>query len=306
MIRNLLRNVSVSRIEIKNFKHSNGNDNISPIKAFMMNISRGNGLQILVEEFKISYRRFFLRKIDEIYKIQNQIQNFSIQPLNSAKNFSSKMSTSLLKSIRYLAYVVLGYCLSKTFFTTVGYPAAINGKSMRPTFNPETKKEAETDVNGRNTEGNFRELNWGGCGAVESSVLDNIEIIRPVTLQDWVWVNCWRRSVDRGDLLIYISPKDPDEFLIKRVIALENDLVQTDGRWAEETGRDDLVRIPRGHVWMQGDNLSNTVDSNKYGPVCLSLTIGVATHIVWPPSRMSKINNQAGLLLHSDTVVWSS
>ena len=127
-------------------------------------------------------------------------------------------------------------------------------------------------------------------------------------LQDWVWVNCWRGArldISRGDLLIYISPKDPDELLIKRVIALENDLVRTDGRWAEETGNDDLVRIPRGHAWLQGDNLSNTVDSNKYGPVSLGLTIGVATHIVWPPGRISKLDNKAGLLHHSGTRVWS-
>ena len=306
MIRHLLRKVSVSRDQINNFRHSNGN--ISLIKIFMVNILPENGPKILVEQFKISYRRFLTRKTGEILKIKNGIQHFGFHPFTSVKNSTFKTLISTLKSIRYIGFVILGYCIFKTFCTTVGYPAAINGKSMQPTFNPEKKKEAEMDVYGRNIEVNTREVNYGGCGCVESSVLDILNIIGPVIMQDWVWVNCWRGSrldISRGDLLIYISPKDPDEFLIKRVIAVENDLVRTDGRWSEETGNDDLVRIPRGHAWVQGDNLSNTVDSNKYGPVSLGLTIGVATHIVWPPGRISKLNSQAGLRLHSNTIVWS-
>ena len=288
MIRNLLRKVSVSREQIKNFRHSNG---------IMVNILHLNGPKILMEQYKISCRRFLTKRTDEIS-----------QTITSVKNVSFKTLICTQESIRYMGYVILGYCIVRTFFTTVGYPAAINGKSMQPTFNPGRSKEAEMDVYGRNIEWNSRELNYGGCGGVESSVLDSLNIIGPVTMQDWVWVNCWRGSsldISRGDIIIYISPKDPDEFLIKRVIAMEKDLVQTDGRWSEETGNDDLVRIPRGHVWVQGDNLSNTVDSNKYGPVSLGLVLGVATHIIWPPGRISTFNNQAGLRFHSNTLVWS-
>lgn len=289
MIRNLLKKVSVSRAQMNSFRNSNENS-ISLMKIVMVNILRENGFKSL-EQFKTSSRRFLMRKTDEM-----QNQRFLLSFLS--KNFIS--------ALKRIPSVCIGYCIFKTFFNIVGYPASINGSSMRPTLNPETKKEPEMDVYGRNIEGDCKEPNWGGVGCMESSVLDCLNIIGPVTLQDWVWVNCWRGSsldISRGDLLIYISPKDPEEFLIKRVIALERDLVQTDGRWAEETGNEDLVRIPRGHVWVQGDNLSNTVDSNKYGPVSLGLTIGVATHIIWPLARISKLNNQAGLLLHSDTVV---
>ena len=64
-----------------------------------------------------------------------------------------------------------------------------------------------------------------------------------------------------------------------------------------------LIRIPKGHVWVQGDNLHNTVDSNKYGPVSLGLVVGVATHIVWPLGRIQRLDNERGLLIHSDTLV---
>jgi mitochondrial inner membrane protease subunit 1 len=36
----------------------------------------------------------------------------------------------------------------------------------------------------------------------------------------------------------------------------------------------DHVRIPRGHVWLSGDNLSNSTDSRAYGPVPLALVKG--------------------------------
>jgi hypothetical protein len=29
----------------------------------------------------------------------------------------------------------------------------------------------------------------------------------------------------------------------------------------------EVIRIPKGHVWIQGDNLSNSIDSRNYGAV---------------------------------------
>jgi len=27
------------------------------------------------------------------------------------------------------------------------------------------------------------------------------------------------------------------------------------------------MKVPEGHVWLQGDNISNSIDSRDYGPV---------------------------------------
>ena len=29
----------------------------------------------------------------------------------------------------------------------------------------------------------------------------------------------------------------------------------------------EVIRVPKGHVWIQGDNLSNSIDSRNYGAV---------------------------------------
>ena len=50
-----------------------------------------------------------------------------------------------------------------------------------------------------------------------------------------------------------------NDLLTKRVVALEGDwLYSRDGR---------LVRVPTAHIWVEGDNASNSNDSTHYGAV---------------------------------------
>ena len=83
-------------------------------------------------------------------------------------------------------------------------------------------------------------------------------------MSDWVWVDCWRArqgKIKRGDVVVYISPKNPNEYLIKRVIALEGDIVETESCYSSYPLS--RLRIPGGHVWVHGDNRGISVDSNK-------------------------------------------
>jgi signal peptidase I len=112
--------------------------------------------------------------------------------------------------------------------------------------------------------------------------------------------------INRGDLVIAISPFDPSIQVCKRVIGLPGDTVcanpgpppssshqlpssssssrsgggapsqfdEIDEFLGLEDGKKVYVKIPKGHVWLQGDNLSNSTDSRVYGPVPLAMIKG--------------------------------
>uniref|UniRef100_A0A673GJC4 Mitochondrial inner membrane protease subunit 2 n=1 Tax=Sinocyclocheilus rhinocerous TaxID=307959 RepID=A0A673GJC4_9TELE len=49
------------------------------------------------------------------------------------------------------------------------------------------------------------------------------------------------------------------------------------------------VRVPDGHLWIEGDHHGHSFDSNTFGPVSRGLVHGRASHIIWPPSRWQRI-----------------
>ncbi|GJQ82369.1 hypothetical protein Trydic_g437 [Trypoxylus dichotomus] len=65
-------------------------------------------------------------------------------------------------------------------------------------------------------------------------------------------------KISRGDIIIAKSPVNPNQQICKRVIGLPGDKVKT--------GFTSHV-VPRGHVWLEGDNRGNSADSRTYGPV---------------------------------------
>ncbi|KAL6480566.1 hypothetical protein MHYP_G00115990 [Metynnis hypsauchen] len=86
-----------------------------------------------------------------------------------------------------------------------------------------------------------------------------------------------------ASLLLTRSPKNPKQKIIKRVIALEGDFIKTLGY------KNRYVRVPDGHLWIEGDHHGHSFDSNTFGPVSLGLLHGRASHIIWPPNRWQKI-----------------
>uniref|UniRef100_A0A803Y4T5 Mitochondrial inner membrane protease subunit 2 n=1 Tax=Meleagris gallopavo TaxID=9103 RepID=A0A803Y4T5_MELGA len=71
--------------------------------------------------------------------------------------------------------------------------------------------------------------------------------------------------------------------IIKRVIALEGDIIKTIGY------KKKYVKVPHGHIWVEGDHHGHSFDSNAFGPVSLGLLHARATHILWPPKRWQKL-----------------
>mmetsp|Transcript_30744 Transcript_30744/g.55952 ORF Transcript_30744/g.55952 Transcript_30744/m.55952 type:complete len:170 (+) Transcript_30744:218-727(+) len=86
-----------------------------------------------------------------------------------------------------------------------------------------------------------------------------------------------------GDVVISARPADPRESVIKRVAALPGGEVVL--RPDRDHARPRVVQVPRGHVWLQGDNESNSIDSRHYGPVPLAMIRGRVFLQLWPHVR---------------------
>jgi len=70
------------------------------------------------------------------------------------------------------------------------------------------------------------------------------------------------KRFEKGDVIIAICPYDTEKTVCKRVAATEGDVILT-----EYKGRQLRVSVPEGHVWLLGDNQSNSTDSRYYGHV---------------------------------------
>ncbi|WVQ85549.1 signal peptidase I [Cryptococcus sp. DSM 104549] len=119
----------------------------------------------------------------------------------------------------------------------------------------------------------------------------------------------------RGDVVVATSPTDPGSSVCKRVLGVEGDMVEMEPRrggqrkWIDAGGRGYMVdlpdgeheadedrpilqptrrgegqwvKVPKGCVWLVGDNLSNSTDSRKYGPVPVAMIKGKVLARVWP------------------------
>ncbi|KAJ1790482.1 hypothetical protein GGH19_004896 [Coemansia sp. RSA 1807] len=94
----------------------------------------------------------------------------------------------------------------------------------------------------------------------------------------------WRDRIQVGDPVVFKSPIDPGRRVVKRVLGKAGDTLCVDPTRKTPT----FVQIPRGHVWLQGDNYTNSTDSRVHGPVPLALLRGRVLARVWPgPQKLT-------------------
>ncbi|PON98576.1 Peptidase S26A, signal peptidase I [Trema orientale] len=89
-------------------------------------------------------------------------------------------------------------------------------------------------------------------------------------------------KLGRGDLVLVRSPENPRKIMTKRIVGMEGDRVTffLDPNFAE---RCRTAVVPKGHVWIQGDNIYASNDSRHFGPVPYGLIQGKVFFRVWPP-----------------------
>lgn len=139
---------------------------------------------------------------------------------------------------------------------------------------------------------------------VQAFSIPSISMEDTLLIGDRVLVNKMNKTAHVGDVIVFERPPgeeaSPIKDLIKRVIALPGQTVEArDGKLfvdgnqlaepylapGTETVMDRPVTVPRDHVWVMGDNRSQSRDSRFFGAIKKSSIIGHAFIRVWPPNR---------------------
>lgn len=98
-----------------------------------------------------------------------------------------------------------------------------------------------------------------------------------------------RFGLNQGDVVVATKPTDPRISILKRIRGLPGDKI-----WVHPSTSAVPIEItvPKGHVWLEGDNSSQSTDSRHYGPVPVALVRGRARLRVWPPSQAGVLHTK--------------
>lgn len=128
------------------------------------------------------------------------------------------------------------------------------------------------------------------------------------------------RDPQRGDIVVFRYPHDPDVVFIKRVVGVPGDVLQArggrlyvNGRRIEESyvhrtagqidptiaqasvagsatrhawSLADPYRVPKGQYFVMGDNRADSRDSRDWGTVSRTAIVGEGLVTYWPLSRL--------------------
>ncbi len=108
----------------------------------------------------------------------------------------------------------------------------------------------------------------------------------------------------RGEVVVFQSPRNPSELVVKRVIATPGDLVGTTARGevtiggkllAERyvragmtSGTIPLQIVPSGCYFVMGDNRRDSLDSRSWGVLPGNLIVGRARLVLWSSAADSR------------------
>lgn len=120
------------------------------------------------------------------------------------------------------------------------------------------------------------------------------------------------RSPQRGDVVVFKSPKNPDIEYIKRIIGLPGDKIMVQN--GEVYVNDKLMNenyisdktnvweggfiknsipiiVPEGELFVLGDNRPRSSDSREFGPIPIESVIGQVFYRYFPTDKMGPVKN---------------
>ena len=123
--------------------------------------------------------------------------------------------------------------------------------------------------------------------------------------------------IQRGAVVVCIDPRSSVEnekgneneqqrFICKRVVALPGDIVHVYHHYSTTEINSnkqyyDTHNIPKGFIWLEGDNPTWSIDSRSYGAVKSDLVVGQVLAQVWPITKSPFISNVAQVQSHSNS-----
>ena len=125
---------------------------------------------------------------------------------------------------------------------------------------------------------------------------------------DFVLLNKISSEFNRGDIVFFINPQNHRKTLVKRIVAMEGDLVRKNppgiadllfipdliynysrNIMNQNFQGDHWIIVPPGHVWVESDSTENgVVDSRYYGPIPIGLIVGRVAMVLYPWNRAGK------------------
>jgi len=121
------------------------------------------------------------------------------------------------------------------------------------------------------------------------------------------------RPIERGDVVVFKSPKNPDIEYIKRIIGLPGDKILVSNSqvfvndqllnenyisaptnlWGENAflKENEPVIVPENYVFVMGDNRPRSSDSRDFGPIPITSIDGVVFYRYFPPQKTGFIKN---------------
>lgn len=147
-----------------------------------------------------------------------------------------------------------------------------------------------------------------GINAISARVRVDGFSMRP-TLEDGEFVLVSKLSyhlgkVNRGDIIVFHFPMNPQEELIKRVIGLPGDHISVQGGVVAVNGQkisEPYIAstpsysgewdVSAGDLFVLGDNRNNSNDSKDWGLLPMDKVVGKAIVIYWPPSLWNIIQH---------------
>ena len=104
-------------------------------------------------------------------------------------------------------------------------------------------------------------------------------------------------DAERGDIIVFHYPMDPEQELIKRVIGLPGDTVSVQSGVVSVNGlalNEPYIAatpaysgewiVPEENLFVLGDNRNDSSDSHSWGYLPFEQVVGKAVVIYWPPS----------------------